>query len=44
MDQDGDVLDILVTRHRDTRAARRFLRKVLKYGEPALKEQRVQVP
>ncbi len=30
VDQDGDVLDILVTRHRDKRAAKRFFRKVLK--------------
>lgn len=30
VDQDGDVLDILVTRHRDARAARRFFRKLLK--------------
>ena len=31
VDQDGDVLDILVTRHRDSRAAKRFFRKVLKH-------------
>ena len=30
VDQDGDVLDILVTRHRDRKAATRFFRKVLK--------------
>jgi putative transposase len=30
VDQDGDVLDILVTRRRDQRAAKRFFRKVLK--------------
>ena len=30
VDQDGDVLDILVTRHRDKRAAKRFFRKLLK--------------
>ena len=29
-DQDGDVLDILVTRCRDARAAKRFFRKLLK--------------
>ncbi len=35
VDQDGDVLDILVTRHRDRRAAKRFFRKVLKHqGRP----------
>ena len=35
VDQDGDVLDILVTRHRDSRAATRFFRKVLKHqGSP----------
>ena len=35
--QDGDVLDILVTRHRDKRAAKRFFRKVLKnQGRPPL--------
>ena len=33
VDQDGDVLDILVTRHRDKRAAKRFFRKVLKHQE-----------
>jgi len=33
VDQDGDVLDILVTRHRDNRAAKRFFRKVLKHQE-----------
>ena len=30
MDQDGDVLDILVTSRRDTRGAKRFFRRVLK--------------
>ena len=30
VDQDGDVLDILVTRRRDARAAKRFFRKLLK--------------
>jgi putative transposase len=30
VDQDGDVIDILVQRHRDTKAARRFFRKLLK--------------
>jgi len=30
VDQDGDVLDILVQRRRDARAANRFLRKLLK--------------
>ncbi len=30
VDQDGDVLDILVQNHRDKRAAKRFLRKLLK--------------
>ncbi len=35
VDQDGDVLDILVTRHRDKRAAKRFFREVLKHqGSP----------
>ena len=35
VDQDGDVLDILVTRRRDKRAAKRFFRKVLKHqGSP----------
>ena len=35
VDQDGDVLHILVTRHRDRRAAKRFFRKVLKHlGSP----------
>ncbi len=33
MDQDGDVLDILVTRCRDRRAAKRFFRKMLKHQE-----------
>ena len=30
VDQDGDILDILVTRRRDTGAAKRFFRKLLK--------------
>ena len=30
VDQDGDVLDILVQRHRDRKAAKRFFRKLLK--------------
>jgi putative transposase len=30
VDQDGEVLDILVQKHRDKRAAKRFLRKLLK--------------
>ena len=35
VDQDGDVLDILVTRRRDKRAAKHFFRKVLKeQGRP----------
>jgi len=35
VEQDGDVLDILVTRHRDWRAAKRFFPKVLKHqGRP----------
>ena len=35
VDQDGDVLDILVQRRRDTRAAKRFFRKLLKgQGSP----------
>ena len=29
VDQDGDVLDILVTRHRDRRAAKRFFRPTI---------------
>lgn len=33
VDQDGDVLDILVTRHRDRKAAKCFFRKVLKHQE-----------
>jgi putative transposase len=37
VDQDGDVLDILVTRHRDRKAANRFFRRVLKHqGRPPL--------
>ena len=31
VDHDGDVLDILVTRHRDRKAAKRFFRKALKH-------------
>ena len=31
MDQDGDVIDILVTKHRDRQAAKRFFRKALKH-------------
>ena len=36
VDQDGDVIDILVQRHRNARAAKRFFRKLLKGqgGEP----------
>src|SRR5260370_13857846 len=30
VDQDGDVLDILVQRHRDKKAAKKFFRKLLK--------------
>ena len=30
VDQDGDVLDILIQKHRDRRAAKRFFRKLLK--------------
>ena len=30
VDQDGEVLDILVQKHRDQRAAKRFFRKLLK--------------
>jgi putative transposase len=30
VDQDGDVIDILVQKHRNARAARRFFRKLLK--------------
>ncbi len=30
VDQDGDMLDILVQKHRDKRAAKRFFRKLLK--------------
>ena len=38
VDQDGDVLDILVTKRRDKRAAKRFFRKVLKeQGRPPWK-------
>ena len=31
VDQDGDVIDILVTKHRDRHAAKRFFRKALKH-------------
>ena len=31
VDQDGDVIDILVTRRRDRRAAKRFFRKILRH-------------
>ena len=35
VDQDGDVIDILVTRRRDRKAAKRFFRKLLKHqGKP----------
>ncbi len=30
VDQDGDVIDMLVQRYRNARAAKRFFRKVLK--------------
>ena len=33
VDQDGDVLDIIVTRHRDKKATKRFFCKVLKHQE-----------
>jgi putative transposase len=33
VDQDGHVLDILVTCHRNKRAAKRFFRKVLKHQD-----------
>ena len=33
VDQDGDVIDILVTKRRDRRAAKRFFRKALKHQE-----------
>ena len=33
VDQDGDVIDILVTKKRDHRAAKRFFRKALKHQE-----------
>ena len=35
VDQDGDVLDILVQRYRNTHAAKRFFRKLLKGQERA---------
>jgi len=36
VDQDGDVLDILVQKRRDSRAAKRFFRRIIKGqgGEP----------
>ena len=34
VDQDGDVIDILVTKRRDCRAAKRFFRKALKHQGP----------
>ncbi len=35
VDQDGDVIDILVTKRRDRRAAKRFFRRALKHqGTP----------
>ena len=34
VDQDGDVIDILVQRHRNARAAKRFFRKLLKGQGP----------
>ena len=35
VDQDGDVIDILVTSRRDRRAAKRFFRKILRHqGKP----------
>ena len=38
VDEDGDVLDILVTHHRDARAAKRFFRKLFKgYGGSPLR-------
>ena len=38
IDQDGDVIDILVTRRRDRKAAKRFFRKMLKHqGKPPWK-------
>ena len=37
VDQDGDVLDILVTKRRDKRAAKRFFRKVLKKSKANLR-------
>jgi putative transposase len=38
VDQDGDVIDILVTNRRDRRAAKRFFRKALKHqGKPPWK-------
>jgi putative transposase len=33
VDQDGDVIDILVTKHRDRQAAKRFFRKALKHQD-----------
>ena len=38
VDQDGDVIDILVTKRRDRRAAKRFFRRTLKHqGKPPWK-------
>jgi len=38
VDQDGDVIDILVTRRRDRKAAKRFFRRMLKHqGKPPWK-------
>ena len=36
VDQDGDVMDILVTKQRDRQAAKRFFRKALKHQGQAL--------
>lgn len=35
VDQDGDVIDVLVQRHRNSRAARRFFRKLLRRQQSA---------
>ncbi len=35
VDQDGDVIDILVTKRRDRRAAKRFFRRALKHQRQA---------
>jgi putative transposase len=40
VDQDGAVLDILVQKRRDTRAAKRFFRKLLKLGFYQVKQLR----